>query len=345
MGGKWIGHSALIWAIGLTAAMPAGASTYPRDTPVAEFCAAVESELQKHQFAVLDTLAHELRDPEIRFIGGNSQLYEFYGVLGAFAGSPAFSCSSRASLEDKQKLLEQWAAAEPKSLAAHIALGQLWWAAGWKERGNDYADSVGFFQWISLYSDLSKAKSILAQVDTRADPHGYFLSMEIAQSEAGWFTNPRTTLEALYSKAIKAFPTYYHFYSQRAENLQERWYGQPGELPAYLASLPNSLGGDVGLVAYSFAAYKLMQGTERSILLRTTGLSWPLVQSGYAARERLYGLRNRDWNALCNLALAGIDRDAGKQALAHIGGNWDPAVWKERTYFDDAVGWINRAPK
>jgi hypothetical protein len=116
--------------------------------------------------------------------------------------------------------------------------------------------------------------------------------------------------EALYSKAIKAYPTYYHFYSQRAENLQERWYG-----------------------------------TERSILLRTTGLSWPLIQSGYAARERLYGLRNRDWNALCNLALADIDRDAGKQALAHIGDNWDPVVWKERTYFDDAVGWINRAPK
>jgi Domain of unknown function (DUF4034) len=344
MGGKWTGLLALTLTIGLIVSTRADASTFPRDTPVAEFCATVESELQKHQFEALDALAHELRDPEVRFIGGNSQLYEFYGVLGAFAGSPVFSCSSRLSFEDKQHLLEQWSAAKPKSLAAHIALGQLWWDAGWKERGDGYANSVGFFQWISLYSDLSKAKSILAQIDTGADPHGYYLLMEIAQSDAGWFSNPRTTLDALYSEGVKAYPTYYHFYSQRAVNLQERWYGQPGELPAYLASLANSPGGDTGLVAYSFIAYKLMQGTERSVLLRTTGLSWPLIQSGYAARERLYGLRNRDWNALCNLALAGIDRDAGKLALAHIGDNWDPAVWKERSYFDYAVGWINKAP-
>jgi hypothetical protein len=72
-------------------------------------------------------------------------------------------------------------------------------------------------------------------------------------------------------------------------------------------------------------------------------LSWPLIQSGYAARERLYGMRNRDWNALVNLALAGVDRGAAKEALVHVGGNWDPVIWKEKSYFDYAVDWTNRA--
>jgi hypothetical protein len=341
--GKWNLIAGVTLLAGIAPWSSCEAITFPRDTPVAEFCAAIESNLVNHQFDALDRLEQELRDPDIRLIGGNSQLYEFYGVLGAFVASPVYSCSSRLPLERKQEFLEQWLTAKPASIAAHVALAQFWSDAGWKERGNDFANTVGFFQWITLYSDLSKAKSILTQVDTRTDPHGYYLLLEIAQSEAAWFTDRRATLDDLYGQAIHAYPEYYHFYSQRAEDLQIRWHGEPGELSAYLASLASQPGGDAGLVAYSFIAYKLMQETERSILLRTTGLSWPLIQSGYSARERLYGMRNRDWNALFNLALAGVDPEAANKALAHVGENWDPVVWKEKSYFDDAVDWTHRA--
>jgi len=50
-------------------------------------------------------------------------------------------------------------------------------------------------------------------------------------------------------------------------------------------------------------------------------------------------LRNRDWNALCNLALAAIDRNTAKAALAKI------ADQKERQYFDTAVSWTMGAQK
>jgi hypothetical protein len=343
MGGK---RSLIIWLSLIIAGVSsanASAATFPRGTPVAEFCESVESKLLKRQFEALDGLESELRDPDIRLIGGNSQLYEFYGALGGFATQGLFSCNSRVSFDEKRELLEEWIAAKPKSLGAHIALGQLWWNAAYKERGEGYAITVGFFQWISEYSDLYKAQSALANIDIRADPHGYYLSMEIAQGEFAWFTNERATLDALYSEAVRAYPLYFHFYSQRAEILQVRWYGQPGELNAYEESLARLPGGDAGLVAYSFIAYKLMQNTERSILLKTNGLSWPLIQSGYAVREHLYGMRNRDWNALLNLALAGVDREAAKAAVAQIGDNWDPVVWKERRYFDYAVGWSNKA--
>jgi hypothetical protein len=343
MGGK---RSLIVWLSLIVAVLSttyAGAATFPRETPATVFCGSVESKLLKRQFEALDGLESELRDPDIRLIGGNSQLYEFYGALGAFATMGLFSCNSQVSFDEKRELLEQWIAAKPKSLGAHIALGQLWWNAGYQERGEGYANSVGFFQWISSYADLYKAKTALANIDIGADPHGYYLLMEIAQDEFGWFTNRRGTLDNLYSEGVRAYPLYFHFYSLRAQILQVRWYGQPGELDAYEASLATSPGGDAGSVAYSFIAYKLMQSTERSILLRTNGLSWPLIRSGYAVRERLYGLRNRDWNALLNLALAGVDREAAKAAAAQIGENWDPVVWKERSYFDYAVGWSNQA--
>ena len=341
MGGRW---NLLAGAALFSAIVPwtsCAANTFQRDTPAAEFCANIESKLVRRQFEALDRLALELRDPDVRLVGGISQLYEFYGILGAFADSINFSCSSRLSFDRKQELLEQWATSKPSSIAAHVALGQLWWSAGWRERGSGYANSVGFFQWITLYSDLRKAKSILAEVDLRADPHSYYILLEIAQSEVSWFDDRRAKLDALYAEAVRAYPTYFHFYSQRAEDLQVRWHGQPGELSTYLTSLANSPGGDAGSVAYSFASYRLMQETERSILLRTTGLSWPFIQAGFATRERLYGLRNRDWNALFFLALAGVDREAAKAALEHVGDNWDPLIWKERHYFDYAVGWTN----
>ena len=85
-----------------------------------------------------------------------------------------------------------------------------------------------------------------------------------------------------------------------------------------------------------------MQSTERSILFETNGLLWPLIKSGYGARERLYGMRNRDWNALLYLAVAGFDRETGKAALDHVGDQWDPYVWKERLYFDRAVLWASK---
>ena len=343
MGGR---RSLLVWLSLIVASVTstnAGATTFPRDTPVAEFCASVESNLLKRQFEALDGLENELRDPDIRLIGGNSQIYEFYGALGAFATMGLFSCTSRVPFDEKRELLEQWIAAKPKSLGAHIALGQLWWNAGYQERGEGYVNSVGFFQWIGSYSDLYKAKSALANIDIHADPHGYYLLMEIAQGEFGWFTDRRGTLDNLYSQGVKAYPLYFHFYSLRAQILQVRWYGHPGELDAYEAALSTSPGGDAGSVAYSFIAYKLMQSTERSILLQTNGLSWELIKSGYAARQRLYGMRNRDWNALLYLAIAGFDRETGKAALARVGENWDPAVWKERGYFDYAVGWSNKA--
>lgn len=145
--------------------------------------------------------------------------------------------------------------------------------------------------------------------------------------------------------AVKAYPYYFHYYSQRANLLQERWYGRPGELKSYAASVLVSPGGDAGLVAYSYISFNLMRSNERLTLLQETGLSWPTVKSAYAKRRELYGLRNLDWNALCNLALAAIDRDTAKVALAQIHGKWDPDVWGEEKCFDDAVSWTMGAQR
>lgn len=196
-------------------------------------------------------------------------------------------------------------------------------------------------QWDTLNTDLAKAQSVLSNVNDRTDPHLYFVVIEIARGQP----DARPVLDQLYSSAIRAFPSYFHYYSQRVNLLQERWYGKPGEIKSYAASLLQSPGGDSGLVAYAYVTYNLMQFNERPTLLQVTGLSWPTIKLAYATREKLFGLRNRDWNALLNLSLAAIDPVTAKAALSKISGQWDPAVWGERQYFDSAVSWTLQSQK
>ena len=153
-------------------------------------------------------------------------------------------------------------------------------------------------------------------------------------------SSSREKLDALYKAAVQSYPAYFHYYSQRANILQERWFGRKGELGEYVQSVLRVPGGEDGQIAYSYIAFNLMQIYWSNELYPKTGLSWSQAKAAYTIREKRYGLRNKDWNALCKLAIAGLDLQAAKGALQHIGGNWDSQVWKEKQDFDAAVAWI-----
>ena len=330
----------LIALLGLTYRTEAAASQalhFTPEVPVDDLCQRVEALLSALAFDSLDATEAVLRDPNVRLIGGISQLYAYYDGLAGSAGVVPYSCHSAMPFEQKRALLEQWVRERPRSVAAAIALSELWSSAGWEVRGGAYSNQVSQEQWRQLADDLREASTALNRIETTSDPHSYLVQMSIARGQP----DPRAALDAVYAAAIKRFPTYFHYYSQRANLLQERWYGNEGELGPFASSLLDKPGGDAGLVAYSFVTYNLMHFYPGPTLFRNTGLSWPIVQKAYATRERLYGLRNRDWNALLNLSLAATDRDAARRALEKVGERWDPAVWRKRQYFDDAVKWVN----
>ena len=197
-----------------------------RNTTPAELTAKVEQTLAAHDFDRLETLEHQLRDPDIRLVGGVSQIYYCYAGLGGYAGSMMYGYSSPVAFDAKRRLVEQWLLASPGSVAGPFAV-----------------------------------------------------------------------------------------------------------------SLLESPGGDDGLVAYTFAAQSLMLDNGATVLSSENGLSWPLIKIAYAARDRQFGLRNRDWNTLCKLAVAAEDRAAAQATLVRIAGQWDPAVWDEAIYFEKAAAW------
>jgi hypothetical protein len=212
----------------------------------------------------------------------------------------------------------------------------MWLRDAWIIRGDAYASKVPASAWTSFHERVDKANAYLLGAAATDDPHLPYLKIDNAKAQG----SPRSRIDSLYDSAIQRFPTYFHYYSQRAVILQVRWLGKDGELSSYAQSLLARPGGDPGLVAYSYVANVLMDFYERSSLLNETDLRWPSIKAAYSTRLKLYGLRNRDWNALCNLSLAAGDRATAAEALSHIGTNWDPIVWKEKKYFDAAVAWI-----
>jgi hypothetical protein len=295
-----------------------------------------ESLLKERRFLELDRLASSYIKDDVRLVGGNAALYHFYGALGSFAESGQYGYSSPVSRQTKQLQLEQWLASRPSSSTAHIALAEFWSNDAWRTRGGEYSNKIPETVWSAFQEKLDRTNAYLTGAGKAYDPHWHYLIIETAKGKSA----PKLELDSLYRSAIQQFPTYFHFYSQRAVILQERWFGNAGELSKYNQSLLTQPGGDFGLVAYSYVANTLMAYYPRSTLLNDTGLDWHSIKAGYSARQRLYGLRNRDWNALCNLSLAAVDRATAADALSHIGSDWDPVVWKKQVYFEKAVEWI-----
>ncbi len=323
---RWL-TAALLFAL-------ANTSIASPESELQAFSEKVEGDLVKGHFESLDATADRLRDPNVRFPGGNSQLYHFYTALAAYAGREHYDYTSAIPFDAKRALLERWAASSPKSTAPRVALAQLWLFAAWRARGEGYAEKVTPQQWQAFFEDLAKGDKWLEGIDPKVSPHLYWLLIEMSRGRK----ERVASVAALYQDAIGQYPSYFHYYPQRAEWLQERWYGRPGDLKAYLEDLAVHPGGTEGLVAYSYAALRLLGFYSQQSLFQSTGLTWQRVQLGYQAREQRYGLRNKDWNALLRFAVAANDRAAAKQALQKIS-DWDRHIWIDRKYFDAAAGW------
>jgi len=304
---------------------------------VKEIGAEAERMLQEGRFKELDRQASDYIRQDLRLPGGNAAVYHFYGALGSFAGGSAYGYESKMSRAQKDELLTRWLATIPSSVSARIALGEFWSNDAWVTRGYAYSRDIPETTWKAFQWRMNQARTYLDAVKATDDPHFYFVRIDVAKG-----MGERALMDSLYASGQKRFPSYYHYYSQRALLLQPKWFGAPGAVAQYVKSLHAQPGGVDGQVAYSFASASLLGVYGSRDVLKDTGLNWPLVKEAYAVRQKRYGLRNKDWNTLCNLALAAADRPAAKEALTQFGTEWDPAVWRDRKYFDSAVEWIQR---
>jgi hypothetical protein len=77
----------------------------------------------------------------------------------------------------------------------------------------------------------------LTNEDLQVAPHLYFVLIGIAK---GW-SAPREVRDAIYSTATKKIPNYFHYYSMRADDLQEKWLANRPGVPSRKLTLGDGL--------------------------------------------------------------------------------------------------------
>ena len=244
----------------------------------------VEPILMAKRFAELDSMADAFRKSDARFPGGDQKLFHFYFGLGSIEGQ-ACGCGgyeSTISFEQKQTLVKQWLAKKPHSITAHIVMARMLTNYAWRARGHGYSNTVTADQEQSYQDRLAQAGEYMKELNPKDDPQIYGIHTTLARAS----NNARPTLDAIYAGVTKQYPRWFFSYANRTDILQQKWFGQPGELALYTQSLLLSPGGDDGKIAYSYAADRLIGQYDSNEIFMGTGLTWPSVKDAYALREK-----------------------------------------------------------
>ena len=304
------------------------------------FCHAVRDTLGHEDFDTLEATIRRARTLEGRFPGGRTELEGVYETL-MWGSCPGFMMSAQDDVTlDRAKKLERWLARNSDPTAAAIALAGLWEGYAWIARGSGTADQVTEAQWRIFNERARTAVGYMKSIDPAVDAEAYSVLLDLARD----FNLPRPQLDAIFNSARKAFPSYFGYYREYVSLIEPNWFGQPGDIQRFVHSLQQEPGGDVGASAYSRVAERLAYEMRGENVFVETGLDWAEIQRTFAVREKLYGLSNQAWNALCYFAVLTGDRAAAQRAFRNAAPHFTEwPGWpggETRVFYQQVLPWI-----
>jgi TPR repeat protein len=275
----------------------------------------IDTLLVTSQFEELDKLADELRKTDARFTGGEPKLASFYTIVGAIAPrNAAPNVDLDRSFETRRALLQSWLDVRPKSDAAHIAMAELWITYAWHGRGHAYVPGTEAKQLEAYIQRLQTAQGYLSGLDPKSNPEIYSEMNQLAELSP----SPAAVRTMVYDAATHAFPAYFPFYSMRANFLEEKWDGAPGDLAKFTQSLLDAPGNDAGKIAYATIATDYLHEFAIYHRFQMLGLSWPVLKDAFKAMEKHFGLSEAGWDAYSTYAALAGDNAAALEGVAHV---------------------------
>jgi hypothetical protein len=280
-----------------------------------------ETLLLARNFDRLESTANELRRTKAKFPnGGYPKLDNFYEGLSAISERSHCLCGNYKSsvpFETKRDLLQKWMEAQPKLLTARIAIAELWMNYAWYARGSGYANNITPEDWKLYFERLKTGGDYLKGIDPKDDPYVYMEYSQLIELTP----SPRKALDAVYVAAVENYPDFFPIYLREARMLEEKWFGRPGEIAAFMLYLLQSPGGKNGQIAFAYVAtYRAPTeyGLYRKQVFEKMGLPWPLFRDAYKTKEKQYGLSEEDWNALWVYCIAANDGAAALDIIQHV---------------------------
>jgi hypothetical protein len=291
----------------------------------------VQDDLAAGRFDALDALAQRVLHNKGRNPGGGWKLDAFFSALDPRKPTEAATAEHMAQLE-------RWIAAKPSSMTARVAMAKSLNQWAWVARGSGVADTVTPAMAKLFFERIERSQRVLEDSE-KLEPmfpewYGEMMTVGLAQ---GW---DRAKMQDLFDRATKFEPGYFQFYRAFANYLLPKWEGEPGDATSFAKAAADRVGGDDGDVIYfEFATIVIKRGNGG---IPTTQMDWERIKRGAYALEKKYGQSRTTMNQFAFMAYKYRDAVVAGPLFAEIGDRWVPAVWKEKSNYDQARNWAAR---
>jgi hypothetical protein len=293
------------------------------DDSIVAFRLEVERDYETQGVDFMEQMGNRLRADESRVTGGNSKLFEFYSVLDDINCQCRDGDRKVHSFEDRRHRLQEWLDKDPQSVTARFAMATLWEYHAWELVGGyAYQITPSDAQKAAFGQALDVSRSYLRQLEIKDDPYVAFLWMRILMDSEG----SREDLDRLFAESTAAWPHHYQIYFFYAKLLVSMFGDENArsQLMHKLAAAKDDPDKQVGLAYIVGASFAFWTPDE---------LAYADVVHAYYTRSARYGWRNRDWNAMCRIAIRAGDWPGAKYCFKTINGYWDDEIWSSQNEF------------
>jgi hypothetical protein len=297
-------------------------------TEIWEFRLKTRSLYNASKFDELETLADQIRTEHAPFRDGSWKIFQFYESLACRPDEP------ESMWQLHERIHENWDAAKPRSMTAHVAHADFLTDYAWHARGSGFSNKVTREGWRLFADRLAKAKNLL---DESADFEPkcaiwWLVRMTVALGQ-GW---NRDDYEKLFQEAKAFEPAFWSYDIEKARYLLPRWYGQSGEWE-YALTLELNRPKGLGLETYARVVYAL--NTYYKNIFRETHASWPQARDGFALMRRRYPDSLEILSGYCRLACLADDRVFARKLFDELGGRLCTNIWGDLKNFRHYRNW------
>jgi hypothetical protein len=275
-------------------------------------------------FGKLENLANNYRTSKASIASG------IWKLEAVYSGIHPDESKSNDEWERCLANLHDWIQAKPDSITARVALADTLVSYAWKARGSGYANTITETGEKLMEKRLVEAVQVLQQAENLKQkcPYYWIVMMNAALGLAA----NNSQFETLFQKATAYDPNFTGFYWAKAYYLTPRWFGQPGDMEAFLEKAADQIGGEDGDVLYARIAWYVQLLTRD--VFDEHGLSWQRTDRGFEIIEKRYPNSPYVQNARAYMAVMGCEKTlAPRKLIAALHGQIDPKVWTSKENF------------
>jgi len=296
----------------------------------AEFSRAVRQLFLDEDFARLETMAEKLWQEKSRFSDGWWKLQLFHSAF-----SVSYTERARFDWDGCFARLRRWEEKFPQSLIAPVMHGWVMNAYAWEARGGGFANTVSSDGLKKFNERLHQTRVMLQDRPELKTRPGYYEVMITVALGEGW---EKPAFDRLFAEAVAIAPDYEEIYCKRANSLQEKWYGGPGEWQKFAADSADSTKADLGMSLYTRIVWTIV-GTKKIEAFRAAKIDWPRMRQGFEDLAHRYPDSLWNKNAYCYFAYAANDRETVRRLLEELEGKITPSLWPNPTYLNSVKLW------